>query len=241
MFFSANILAHVRMRSRAFACALATLPPSTPRLFPRGVVADMDCSQGHSVVACALRSQLGPLGQNEFVCDSGLRTLDLRAPSRAGANLHFAPGAARLAWHPAEHSSVIVASPGGALQQLDARGHFTAPEQLLIEPLAEGGGQLLSFAVSSTAQLIACGDSAGSIHVCAATQVPVEELQVNQFSQPSELPDFDEELPEQLGGTPAWEEPVGRVPLPPHMDDEPLASAWPAPFATRSSMRLRPT
>ena len=199
----------------------------------------MDCSQGHSVVACALRSQLGPLGQNEFVCDSGLRTLDLRAPSRAGANLHFAPGAARLAWHPAEHSSVIVASPGGALQQLDARGHFTAPEQLLIEPLAEGGGQLLSFAVSSTAQLIACGDSAGSIHVCAATQVPVEELQVNQFSQPSELPDFDEELPEQLGGTPAWEEPVGRVPLPPHMDDEPLASAWPAPtLGRRGEARL---
>ena len=133
----------------------------------------MDCSQGHSLVACSLRSQLGPLGQNEFVCDSGLRTLDLRAPSRAGANLHFAPGAARLAWHPASPSSVaiasptilmqachqmstrpwphrvrvcrhlntqvIVASPGGALQQLDARGHFTAPEQLLIEPLAEGG------------------------------------------------------------------------------------------------------
>ena len=104
----------------------------------------MDCSQGHSVVACALRSQLGPLGQNEFVCDSGLRTLDLRAPSRAGANLHFAPGAARLAWHPAEHSSVIVASPGGALQQLDARGHFTAPEQLLIEPLALCCGLLVT-------------------------------------------------------------------------------------------------
>ena len=199
----------------------------------------MDCSQGHTLVACSLRSQLGPMGQNEFVCDSGLRTLDLRAPSRAGANLHFAPGAARLAWHPAEHSSVIVASPGGALQQLDARGHFTAPEQLLIEPLAEGGAQLLSFAVSSTAQLIACGDSEGSIHICAATEVPVEELQVNQFSQHSELPDFDEELPEQLGGTPAWEEPVGRVPLPPHMDDEPLASAWPAPtLGRRGEARL---
>ena len=199
----------------------------------------MDCSQGHSLVACSLRSQLGPLGQNEFVCDSGLRTLDLRAPSRAGANLHFAPGAARLAWHPAEHSSVIVASPGGALQQLDARGHFTAPEQLVIEPLAEGGAQLLSFAVASTAQLIACGDSEGSIHICAATEVPVEELQVNQFSQHSELPDFDEELPEQLGGTPAWEEPVGRVPLPPHMDDEPLASAWPAPtLGRRGEARL---
>ena len=32
-------------------------------------------------------------------------------------------------------------------------------------------------------------------------------MQVNPFSQPSELPDFDEELPEQLGGTPAWEAP----------------------------------
>ena len=36
----------------------ASLSPSTPRLFPRGVVADMDCSQGHSLVACSLRSQL---------------------------------------------------------------------------------------------------------------------------------------------------------------------------------------
>ena len=151
-------------------------PTSTATLFPRGVVADMDCSLGHSLAASALRSQLGPLGQNEFVYDAGLRTLDLRAPQRPGAHLQFAPGAARLLWHPAAPGAVVAASPGGTLQQLDARGHFTAPQQLVIEPVAEGGAQLLSLAIASTAQMLAAGDSSGALHVCATTELPPERL-----------------------------------------------------------------
>ncbi|EOD31589.1 hypothetical protein EMIHUDRAFT_231780 [Emiliania huxleyi CCMP1516] len=60
-------------------------------LFPRGVIHDLDV-QDNSLAASALRAQLGPLGHDEYVFDSNLRTADLRQLSRPGAQLFFAPG-----------------------------------------------------------------------------------------------------------------------------------------------------
>ena len=48
-----------------------------------------------TLVASALRSQLGPLGQNEFVFDTSLRTMDLRT-MRPAADIYCAQGAMAL-------------------------------------------------------------------------------------------------------------------------------------------------
>ena len=98
-------------------------------LFPRGVIHDLDV-QDNSLAASALRAQLGPLGHDEYVFDSNLRTADLRQLSRPGAQLFFAPGAAALRWR-GSASSLLVASPAGGLQRLDPRGGMTAPSESL--------------------------------------------------------------------------------------------------------------
>ena len=205
------------VRTSARAAGRATV-------FSRGMVRDMDCS-GNTLAASGLFSRLGPLGQNEFTFDRSLRTLDLRkygGKYRPGPEVLFAPGAAQLRWHPTMSSTLIAAAPEGLVEQLDARGGMTAPRQLRFEPVAEDGSQACSLAVAPTAQLIAVGDSHGSLHIGASTQLADDQEQpvVNQYSQPTELPEMDYDLPEL-----DWEAPVGHLPLM-AAEGEPLASYW---------------
>ena len=207
------------VRTSARAAGRATV-------FSRGMVRDMDCS-GHTLAAAGLFSRLGPLGQQEFTYDSSLHTLDLRKYAgkyRPGPDIQFAPGTAQLRWHPTMSNTVIAASPEGLLQTLDAVAYKGAPSQLRIEAVAEDGAQVCSLAVAPTAQLVAIGDSHGSLHIGAATEKNLADEQeapmVNQYSQPTELPEpDDDDLPEV-----DWDAPVGHLPLMAALEGEPLAS-----------------
>jgi hypothetical protein len=152
---------------RIFDVRAATLKPAaTHCLFPRGVVCDFDAG-GYSLAASSLRQQLNPFGQQELACDPTLRSVDLRSTRRGQTNdFFFAPGAAALRWHPLSPTSLLAASPGGALQTLDARGGMTAPHELQTS-VGERGAQLLSLGVASSGHLIATADSHGALCVCA--------------------------------------------------------------------------
>ena len=115
--------------ARVFDVRSGVKAVGTAPLFPRGVIHDLDV-QDNSLAASALRAQLGPLGHDEYVFDSNLRTADLRQLSRPGAQLFFAPGAAALRWR-GSASSLLVASPAGGLQRLEPRGGMTAPSESL--------------------------------------------------------------------------------------------------------------
>jgi len=214
---------------RVFDLRSGYTPVGAANLFPRGVVHDLDI-EGTAIIASALTTQLGPLGQQEVVFDSALRTADLRMLSRQGAELYFAPGAAAVRWHTTQYStsssSVLVASPGGALQLLDARGGMTAPAELQTSVLSRSS-QLCGLAISSSGMLIAASDTAGCIDVLAPPDAEYEHLSVNAYSNPTDAPDPPEEgLPHM-----DWESSAGSLlllPEAPEGSSEPLASSWPA-------------
>lgn len=182
-------------------------------LFPSK--AQMVCAidlQGTTVVASALRSQLGPLGQNEFVFDTSLRTMDLRS-MRPSADIYCAQGAISLKWYYGDGTGrpqILAASASGDLHLLDARGGMTAPTSTQLS-LPERGEQLCSLDVSATSQLIVAGGSGGSLTVCAREDVALEALISNWDVQPPDLPDRVPEPPFR-----AMDVPVGALPIP-HM------------------------
>ena len=73
-------------------------------LFPskNQVVCSLDLA-GNTICASALRSQLGPLGTQDLVFDTSLRTLDIRSMRPSGSGIYCAEGAASLRglWPPA--------------------------------------------------------------------------------------------------------------------------------------------
>ena len=96
------------------------------------VVCAMDIA-GNSLCASA-RSQLGPLGQQEYVFDTSLKTMDIRT-MRFSQDIYCAEGAASLRWYFGSTTSsagmpILAASPSGTLHTLDSRGAMTAPSQL---------------------------------------------------------------------------------------------------------------
>ena len=75
---------------------------------------------GSTLCASALRSQLGPLGTQELVFSSGLRTLDIRA-MRPSADIYCPEGAAAIRWFfDASGARVLAATASGQLHLLDA-------------------------------------------------------------------------------------------------------------------------
>ena len=173
--------------------ASGSRPAGTCALYPNkaNVICAMDL-QGSTLVASSLRSQLGPLGGNEFVFDTYLRTLELRAMRKA-VDIFSAAGAMQVKWYyggGTGHPQVLAASASGQLSLLDSRGGMTAPTETQLS-LPDRGEQLCSLDVSATSQLICAGGSQGSFSVCANTEIEVEALQCNlypsQVSLPSEL------------------------------------------------------
>ena len=174
--------------------ASGSRPAGKCALFPNktNVVCAMDL-QGTTLVASALRAQLGPLGGNEYVFDTYLRTLDLRAMRKA-TDIFSAAGAMQVKWYFGSgtgHPQVLAASASGQLSLLDSRGGMTAPTETQLS-LPDRGEQLCSLDVSATSQLICAGGSQGSFTMCADAEIEVEALQCNvypnQVSLPSELP-----------------------------------------------------
>ena len=129
------------------------------------VVCAMDIA-GNSLCASALRSQLGPLGQQEYVFDTSLKTMDIRT-MRFSQDIYCAEGAASLRWYFGSTTSsagmpILAASPSGTLHTLDSRGAMTAPSQLQLS-MQQHGEQLICLDIASSSQLLCAGGSQGGI------------------------------------------------------------------------------
>jgi hypothetical protein len=207
-------------------------PAGRARLFPskNQVVCAMDVA-GATLCASALRSQLGPLGNQDFVFDTQLRTLDVRS-MRTSAEVYCADGAVSMRWFfGAGNPQILAASASGRLQLLDAHGTMSASTETELT-ICESGEQICAIDVSATSQLLAVGGSNGSLCICAQEEVPVEQLQSNPYATQPDLPDPYDELPHlPLDG------PIGTIPLPTMDKATGHASSWPAQLLGKRGAR----
>ena len=205
-------------------------------LFPskNQMVCSLDLA-GNTICASALRSQLGPLGTQDLVFDTSLRTLDIRSMRPSGSGIYCAEGAASLRWFygSAGPPQILAGAPSGHLQLLDSSGTMGEPDETMLS-LSQRGEQLLSLDVSATSQLICAGGANGSLTIGALESIEVEQLQSNPYASQPELAE-----PIEVPYCPL-DAPIGRMPLPPLQEPEAgatPASAWPAQLMGKRGAR----
>jgi hypothetical protein len=171
--------------------AAGARPVGTCTLFPSKahVICDFDM-MGQTLVASALRSRLGPMGQNEFTLDTTLKTLDLRS-MRPTADIFTTGGACALKWCYGDGASppkIIAAAPSGHLSLHDASGSMAAPIELELE-LSHRGAQLTSLDVCASEQMVAAADAMGCLTIATDQRYELDTLQSNPYVQVPELPE----------------------------------------------------
>ena len=134
---------------------------------------------GNSLCASALLPQLGPLGQQEYVFDTSLKTMDIRT-MRFSQDI-YCMRAASLRWYFGSTTSsagmpILGRSTSGTLHTLDSRCHDGAEPVAAVDAAARRAAHLLDIASSS--QLLCAGGSGRHSHRraerCALRAAPGE-------------------------------------------------------------------
>ncbi|KAF5293684.1 hypothetical protein FQA39_LY03169 [Lamprigera yunnana] len=177
-----------------------------------GSLSDFDV-QGNLLVTCGFSSRQGNLSVDRFLMVYDLRMMRAVSPIQTVLDPLY------LRFLPSVSSRLAVVSPMGQAQLVDTVA-LSQPRLCLLQ-MENHGAMCLAFDVCTTAQAMAFGDNAGSIHLFSATSDPI----FNTFSRMTEH--ADQVTPLQSFAIDDYNTPLSTVPLPVVNTDMPLASDWP--------------
>ncbi|CAH1964794.1 unnamed protein product [Acanthoscelides obtectus] len=136
-----------------------------------------------------------------------------------------------LKFIPSISSRLAVVSALGQIQLLDTIA--LAEPRLSLLQMENPGAMCLTFDISTSGQILACGDNTGHIHVFASTppsssadNPATPEPLINTYSRPCELPD-EQPVDYPNFGVDDFNTPLSVIPMPVMPLNLPLASDWP--------------
>ncbi|CAH1112170.1 unnamed protein product [Psylliodes chrysocephalus] len=179
-----------------------------------GSLSDFDV-QGNLLVTCGFSNRHNALAVDRFLMVYDLRMLRAVSPMQTVLDPFF------LKFIPSISSRLAVVSVMGQIQLLDTIA-LVEPKLCLFQ-MENPGAMCLTFDISSSNQIMACGDSSGHIHAFSHSKStdPV----VNTYSRPCEMPDTPNVYPSF--GIDDYNTPLSVIPMPIVPPEIPLASDWP--------------
>ncbi|XP_072385804.1 PAN2-PAN3 deadenylation complex catalytic subunit PAN2 [Diabrotica undecimpunctata] len=179
-----------------------------------GSLSDFDV-QGNLLVTCGFSNRHNSLAVDRFLMVYDLRMLRAISPMQTVIDPFF------LKFVPSISSRLTVISVLGQIQLLDTIA--LAEPKLCLFQMENPGAMCLTFDISSSSQIMACGDNTGHIHVFSGSNVT--EPVVNSFSRPCEMPDTPTVYPSF--SIDDYNTPLSVIPMPIVPPEIPLASDWP--------------
>ncbi|CAG9861289.1 unnamed protein product [Phyllotreta striolata] len=181
-----------------------------------GSLSDFDV-QGNLLITCGFSNRHTVLAVDRYLIVYDLRMLRAVSPMQTVLDpffLKFIPSIAS--------SRLAVVSVMGQIQLLDTIA--LAEPKLCLFQMENPGAMCLTFDISSSSQIMACGDNSGHIHVFSHSKAT--DHVVNTYSRPSEMPDTPSIYPSF--GINDFNTPLSVIPMPIVPPEIPLASDWPA-------------
>ncbi|XP_056642212.1 PAN2-PAN3 deadenylation complex catalytic subunit PAN2 isoform X1 [Diorhabda sublineata] len=185
-----------------------------------GSLSDFDV-QGNLLVTCGFSNRHNAMAVDRFLMVYDLRMLRAVSPMQTVIDPFF------LKFVPSISSRLAVVSVIGQIQLLDTIA--LAEPKLCLFQMENPGALCLTFDISSSSQIMACGDNAGHIHAFSSSNSSVSVI--NTYSRPCEMPDTPTVYPSF--SIDDYNTPLSIIPMPIVPPEIPLASDWPLHLTQR--------